>query len=200
MIIHEATIRDNIHIYYADSSDIDINALMPGLSQLRCKKIHQLKKDNAKKCCAVAGLLLDYAAQKNLWNVHIPVEYHISKYGKPILDGYYFNLSHSGSMVICAVANNSIGIDIQQIRQCRNRIIDKYFTADEKALIDCDSEFTRLWARKEAIAKADGRGLARIISCIDVSRNIVVVNNVKYQITDLPDINDFKVALAVALE
>ncbi len=51
-------------------------------------------------------------------------------YGKPYLNGYpnyYFNISHSGEFVVCAISNNPVGIDIEQIKQIEYEEIAKSF-------------------------------------------------------------------------
>lgn len=88
--------------------------------------------------------------------------------GKPYLREYplFFNLSHSGEYVFCAVSDREVGVDIQQCTAANTaRIARRFFTEHESsALAACESEeerqqlFFRLWARKEAFGKLLGEG------------------------------------------
>ncbi|MCI8696980.1 MAG: 4'-phosphopantetheinyl transferase superfamily protein [Lachnospiraceae bacterium] len=82
---------------------------------------------------------------------------------------FYFNLSHSGDYVLCAVSSAEIGTDIQQ--HCGKnveRLARRFFTEREAAALEQAGEeretrerlFYRLWARKEAYGKLTGKGIA----------------------------------------
>jgi len=91
--------------------------------------------------------------------------------GKPAFaqSGIAFNVAHSGDTVLIALhRGGSIGIDIECIDPTRSfmEIAQHSFTPSENlsllAIDDPDERrdtFYQLWTRKEAIAKADGRGL-----------------------------------------
>ena len=100
------------------------------------------------------------------FGVNILNELRYNKYNRPFIDNelYDFNLSHSGSMVICAVAFNcKVGIDVEKKRLL---ILDNYKSAlnnEEWTFIQHEDnsydKFFELWTKKEAVAKADGRGM-----------------------------------------
>nr|WP_304976318.1 4'-phosphopantetheinyl transferase superfamily protein [uncultured Acetatifactor sp.] len=78
---------------------------------------------------------------------------------------FYFNLSHSGDYVLCAVSSAEIGTDIQQ--HCGKnveRLARRFFTEREAAALeqagDEGKAVYRLWARKEAYGKLTGKGIA----------------------------------------
>lgn len=89
--------------------------------------------------------------------------------GKPYLREYplFFNLSHSGEYVVCAVSDREIGVDIQQCGAVRvRRLAERFFSAEEnRELAACGNEkerlelFYRLWVRKEAYGKMSGEGI-----------------------------------------
>lgn len=83
-------------------------------------------------------------------------------------DGFpFFNLSHSGHYVCCAVASEAVGIDIQQVRPLNSlRVAERHFSEREKrALEACEDSrsrqelFYRIWVKKEACAKLTGEGI-----------------------------------------
>jgi 4'-phosphopantetheinyl transferase len=71
-----------------------------------------------------------------------------------------FNLSHSGDLAVCAVAEDrEVGVDVERIRPVlyMDRILERFFPSEQAH----DAEaFFRLWTRREAWVKATGRGLA----------------------------------------
>lgn len=93
-------------------------------------------------------------------------------HGKPRLVSHSrtaFNVSHSGDFALYALAAgcDDVGVDVEQIRHVDALdLSERYFSADERReLIRCSPD-TRLsaffdgWVRKEAVIKADGRGMA----------------------------------------
>jgi len=56
-------------------------------------------------------------------------------YGKPYFpncDGIYFNISHAGYMVVCAVAQTELGVDIEAVRPIKNRMPERVLTELER--------------------------------------------------------------------
>jgi 4'-phosphopantetheinyl transferase len=95
----------------------------------------------------------------------------LGAHGKPALaDGVLaFNLSHSGSHAVLALARGiEVGVDIEVPTRPRPLVAlaRRYFCAAEADTIaaagdgDREHRFLRLWTAKEAVLKALGRGLA----------------------------------------
>ncbi len=91
----------------------------------------------------------------------------IGEYGKPYFSGdesFGFSVSHSWGMVLAAVSDGNVGADIERCDRCSDRLIQKCCTPEEReyleAVPDKGREFMRLWTRKEALSKLDGRGIA----------------------------------------
>jgi 4'-phosphopantetheinyl transferase len=108
----------------------------------------------------------------------------LGEHGKPNLDpvpnngGTRFNLSHSGDLVLIAVARyGEVGVDVEKIRLDieLERLAKRFFSADEaEDLMALESDlrlpaFFRCWTRKEAYIKAHGRGLSIPLSQFRVS-------------------------------
>src|SRR5262249_44108698 len=77
-----------------------------------------------------------------------------------------FNLAHTKGIAICAVANDEVGVDVENLnRSIPPGIAQRFFAPDESAAIetlDSDSRslrFFELWTLKEAISKGLGLGL-----------------------------------------
>jgi 4'-phosphopantetheinyl transferase len=86
--------------------------------------------------------------------------------GRPFLPGKPdFNLSHSGTLAVCVVAGKGrIGIDVEYWKPIDIHLLKDNFTAEEwrhiKDAASPEKTFYDYWTRKEAILKADGRGLS----------------------------------------
>lgn len=89
-----------------------------------------------------------------------------NKNGKPFLKDCdaKFNISHSGSFVVCAISNDEIGVDIQKITPFKSKIADYIFNEKTKNKIiqsnDVDLEFTKQWTKLESYLKLKGTGFA----------------------------------------
>lgn len=92
--------------------------------------------------------------------------------GKPIVAGdLHFNVSHSGELVLLAVAEDrAVGIDVERQREVprAQALIDRWLTEAERGDVarriaggSPESEaFLRVWSLKEARLKALGVGIA----------------------------------------
>lgn len=126
---------------------------------------HKIKQDADNM---LIGEILAKAAIKSVFGIGIEKQNFVcGKNQKPYLlnfPGVFFNISHSGKMVVCAVSDKPVGVDIQQItpykektaqRVCNEIELKKIAESDDKA-----SEFTKIWSKKEAFLKKSGDGIA----------------------------------------
>jgi 4'-phosphopantetheinyl transferase len=127
----------------------------------------------------------------------------VNAFGKPSLAGTAggqkttFNLSHSGDLVVIAIATGrDLGIDVEAIRPISDveTIAQRHFAPAERARLadaaaaDRDLLFLRLWTRKEAYVKAVGRGLSIPLESFDVSApdSCIHADAVEWSLSDLP--------------
>lgn len=89
-----------------------------------------------------------------------------------------FNVSHSGDLMLIAVAPiDRVGVDVEQIRPMdqAKRIAERYFCPSEWASIRdappgrTTETFLKAWTRKEAVAKAMGEGIVRLLGRLEVT-------------------------------
>ena len=83
---------------------------------------------------------------------------------KPHIDGnpLYFNLSHSGSLAVCAISETETGVDVEKIRPVSLRPSRKFTEYEQesiKASFNPNLEFLKLWSLKESRVKCTGEGL-----------------------------------------
>ena len=99
--------------------------------------------------------------------------------GKPYLksqNNCYFNISHSGEYAICAISEQEIGCDVEQISNYRKGIVERFFSPSERQLfsgINTEEEkkmlFFRLWTLKESYIKTVGLGLSVPLDSFSIS-------------------------------
>lgn len=122
------------------------------------------RKQDADACLVGKLLLLKGLDQMGFGNLSLKdIKY--TEYNQPYFqENLKFNISHSGNLVVCALTlDNHIGIDVEHILPIAIDDFDSQFSYDERAIIkrapDPTREFYQWWTKKEAIVKADGRGL-----------------------------------------
>lgn len=98
--------------------------------------------------------------------------------GKPFLPdypGFHFNLSHSGTIALVAVAWAPVGVDVEQVERKVDYTVlaERFFHERERQAMlsgaDSRKAFFDIWTAKEACLKATGVGLRAELSAIDVS-------------------------------
>lgn len=146
-----------------------LNTALARLDAPRQARVARMQDTQKRAQCAAAGLLLTHL----FGNDRQPPSLTHGSRGKPYLIGEnapFFNLSHSGDWVFCAVADSEIGIDAQQQTPYRDKVAERWFTDTERAWLaqDPDKRFTSLWARKEAYCKFTGFGLVLPLSSFTV--------------------------------
>ncbi|MCD7835951.1 MAG: 4'-phosphopantetheinyl transferase superfamily protein [Lachnospiraceae bacterium] len=104
--------------------------------------------------------------------INLPRDFKIcyGQHGKPYIKErpFFYNISHSGDYVFCAVSDREIGVDIQKkVPADFVRLAERFFSDREAGALRESSDdssvrelFYRLWTRKEALGKLTGEGLA----------------------------------------
>lgn len=86
----------------------------------------------------------------------------------------YFNLSHSGNYIVCALSEREIGVDIEKRNRIRTEVARRFFHPQEVQQLErLDGElqadlFFRYWSVKESFLKYTGEGLAASLSGFEV--------------------------------
>ncbi len=135
------------------------------VSKERQEKTEKMVQRPDKARSVAAGLLLHYAVRSI--GTHWDGSCWVKEHGKPMLPkelGLYFNLSHSGDYVLCAISDKEIGADIQRHEKNEDRLAKRFFHPEELAYLkeanDRKQCFYELWCLKESCIKCTGRGLS----------------------------------------
>jgi len=164
-----------VNIYYADIGRLltvpgEYEKLMEHLSDERCSKTLKIKHLEGKCRSVGAGLLLDKALSAYGLREKDMV-YTYGKSGKPAFAGHpdlFFNLSHSGSRVMCILADVPVGCDVEKIGKANPKIAKRFFTENENMELDAAGSigeqqyrelFYSYWTLKESFVKCTGQGL-----------------------------------------
>ena len=138
-------------------------ALLPW--EERRAKVMRFHFEKDRCLCLGAGLLLEHAL---LQAGASDLSLHCLANGKPVLanePNIHFNLSHSGTMAVCALSDHPVGVDVEILQKAEPGVMNMCFRHDEQEWIRRsdypDHAFTRLWTRKESYLKLSGEGLSR---------------------------------------
>lgn len=90
-------------------------------------------------------------------------------YGKPYLKGmehYQYNISNTSGMVVCALSEVCVGVDVERKKPFKKEILRKCSSAGETAYImegktaeQQQERFFRIWTLKESYIKMTGEGM-----------------------------------------
>lgn len=136
-------------------------------------------RQRSDRLCAIAA---DHLAREGLaeaCGVELAaIRFRRTERGKPYAAGLdaHFNISHSGDLVVCAVSDRPVGIDVEKIRPVRSKLTGKVCTPEELRYIqeapgwgemltgEAMCRFFRIWTGKEAYFKWMGTGITDLKS------------------------------------
>ena len=135
------------------------------LSQYRREKLARTRNPRTYAQSLGAELLL-LAALQELGGPMPPLEITCGEAGKPALaGGPEFSLSHSGERVLCALSDEAVGADLQQLKPYNPALARRFFSKEEGAWLEEQRErdlaFSLLWSLKESYVKLLGSGIAK---------------------------------------
>ena len=182
----------------------------------RKNKVDKLKFEDDKWL----SLAAEYLLMKGLEELNVDyskIEIGFVENNKPILKNcpqeLYFNLSHSGDMAMCIIADSEVGCDIQKMTDKEDyiKIAQRFFHPEEIQMIENAREdekrelFYRIWALKESFIKATGKGFRTTLKDFRVSlkndKPQVFINDKLENIYQLEEIkvgnSDYKSAICI---
>ena len=155
-----------------------LEASLKRLSPYRREKTLRYRFDRGKWLSAGAGLLLDYML-KDYGLCERDMQYIEGEHGKPAFANHpqlHFNLSHSNSLVACAMGDKPVGVDVQHMVKLRQGLVRYTMSTQEIAKLEAMGTieeksmfFTQLWTLKESYVKATGRGLTHEFPSFDIN-------------------------------
>ena len=158
----------------------DYNAAFHALTPEKRARVDKIRQKKDKMRTVFADALARELLSEALKKEPSELAFVLGEYGKPLLKGgeYFFNVSHSEDIVVAAVSETSVGIDVERIRDISPYIAKKYFCHNEQVYLfgheprDTDFEhvlspearmrFFELWTAKEAYLKCRGTGMTHV--------------------------------------
>jgi len=110
-------------------------------------------------------ILLGKYLKKNPADIEFTVNCNKKPSLKEPLNSLHYNTSHTENYVLIAIANSEIGVDVEKVNTLFDweDILHSRFNKDEILWLEKKenpkNSFYLLWTRKEALAKATGKGL-----------------------------------------
>ena len=163
-----------------DLTDAEYNKWYSLMNEDKQRRVDRFRFIDDKKRTVAGEMLARKAIAEWCGVTPENITFGIKEHGKPYAKdlAVEFNISHSGDMVVCAVDDKPIGIDIEQIcpidlsvakRICTDEELlylfgrtpteqDFTYTTDTETL----TRFFELWTAKEAYGKYQGNGIESI--------------------------------------
>ena len=144
-----------IKLAYCNVENLDLKKAYGLVSKNRREKIDFYRFENDKKLSAGAYLLLKkLLSEENITNPLFKTE----KHGKAYISNHeniHFNLSHSGKVVLCAISDREVGIDIEYIDPEIDLNIAKhyFYNSEYENIMKAENrveEFLKFWVLKES--------------------------------------------------
>ncbi len=148
-----------------------LEALIPFISKERRERIERLRSKASAIQIAASETLAAHALKRSL-----PLPFFKTALGKPFVSGArYFNISHSGDFVICAVSDFEIGTDTDCVERfsprLSNKILSEVELSELSLLPECDKSLylCKKWMQKESLTKLSGQGLRQDFRTLNLS-------------------------------
>ncbi|KUJ59347.1 4-phosphopantetheinyl transferase [Flavobacteriaceae bacterium CRH] len=153
---------------------------------------------------SLLGRILLFTSLKKHYHLNLKddaIKY--NAYNKPFFEGnpVYFNISHSGEIVVCAVTDSfELGIDIEKIHEIDVDNFRVNMTNNEwHKIIASDpihEAFFDYWTQKEAVIKASGAGQSIPLNSFEVIENSTVIKNEKLFLKEIKLDKNYKCYVA----
>ena len=128
--------------------------LLKNISDEQKEKAYRFKNEKDQTRSVISSYLVNQLSKEELKK---------NEMGKPFYqNGPFFNISHSGKYVIMAVANNEVGVDIEENIEKNMDMLLKIFNEAEAKMIKEHADFYYLWCAKESLIKCMGSSISKV--------------------------------------
>ena len=190
-----------IKVAYANVDDLNLSEAYELLPKSRKEKVDNFRFEKDKKLSAGAYLLLDKMIKEE--DITNP-SFKIDKYGKAYISNYediYFNLSHSGKLVACAISDTEVGVDVEYNDPTIDLNIAKhyFYNSEYENIMKSENpsdEFFKYWVLKESYMKYTGLGFNLPLDSFEIIIDEeITLKNKKQPKFSLFDIPNYKLAI-----
>jgi len=153
-------------VYVNEHTDLlDIESALKLVSAQRREQALKFRYENGRRLSLAVYLLLMKGLKKE-YGITEPPIFDYYQEGKPFIANHpdiHFNLSHSGTVALCAISDHPVGADVETYRNISPSLINYTMNESEQEQINVSSnrtmQFLHLWTRKEALLKLTGEGI-----------------------------------------
>lgn len=181
-----------------DFSSVCAEMVYESLTDSRRKRIDRFKRPDDR----LRSLLGEYLVKKLLKSKY-GIENAViecAENGRPFLKAskLFISISHSDEIVVCAVSDRAVGIDVERLKPIKAGLIDRVCTDAEKiyvlngAKMGTDevtdegiiTRFYEIWTGKEAYFKAKGTGITdfKSVNVLELDRKVEILDGYLVQI------------------
>jgi 4'-phosphopantetheinyl transferase len=171
---------DEVHVWQASLTDRPGSYHQSGLSPEELERADRIGNPERRHGFLVARAMVRGVLAHELGADAAALRFAVGPHGKPFLDppALRFNLSHSGDVVVVAVADDrEVGVDVERIKPAIDHaaLARRFFSPLENEQLATlapslqHAAFFAAWTRKEALVKAWGVGLSLPLNRFDVS-------------------------------
>ena len=150
----------NDHIW-----DFPLDEALRQLSEQRREQALRFRHELGRRTCAAAYLLLCRGLRQEYGITELPL-FEYGEHGKPYIVGHpeiHFNLSHSGTVALCAISDQPVGADVETNRKISPGLVNYTMSLNEQEQINTSPNPTmqllHFWTKKEALLKLTGEGI-----------------------------------------
>lgn len=185
-----------IHIFYTYTTEENHNALLckylPVLPQNYREKIIRFRNWKDAQLSLLGRLLLEHGIKTKFPEYSDMLEIDYTSFNKPYFRHHdlKFNISHSKDMAICVLSDGvETGIDIEENVPVNINDFKQYMTPFEwwevtNATAKEDA-FYKYWTKKEAVIKADGRGLSIPLKSFEIKNEVAQIEDNSYALKEI---------------
>jgi 4'-phosphopantetheinyl transferase len=154
--------------------------LLALVSERQRKRFFRFRQPEGGQRSILGELLVRHVVGERLQIPNKRIMFDYGEHGKPMLctfEGMQFSISHSGTWVVGAFSNSTVGVDIQGIEPREPAVANRFFTTEECELISRETEenrlllFYELWTLKESYLKALGCGMTGSLRSFTMRRD-----------------------------
>lgn len=169
--------NDTIKIWRVALADLIpfLKTLQPLLSAEEIEKAQCYKQETDRQRYLIGKTILRILLSRYLKIDPKQVSFQTQKNKKPELENAFgqqlhFNVSHSGTWILIAIADSPVGIDVEKMHASftYQNLLSFSFNPQEIDFIEQSEKpyqsFYQLWTRKESLLKATGKGLVDELS------------------------------------
>lgn len=178
-------------------TDVEYQKWYSLMSKEKQQRVDRFRFEDDKKRTVAGEMLARKAISEWCGVTPKSITFGKKEHGKPYASGLAveFNISHSGDMVVCAIDNEPIGIDIEKIRPIDLSVAKQFCSEQElvylfghvpteKDFVNTSDEdvltgFFEIWTKKEAYVKCLGTGFSLKCENVNLSINNVMISNNK---------------------